>query len=114
MDESLLTGESVPVRRVLVPRTLVQLSVSPGGDDLPFVYQGRARVWYKDRDRRKSCKPRALRQNSVGEMRKSLRSSRSGEHPAAEGDRLPNSPRRKGGSIGCVLVALLYSLSRAD
>ena len=37
-DESLLTGESVPVRKVAAEGTLTP--ARPGGDDLPFVYSG--------------------------------------------------------------------------
>src|SRR5579864_335936 len=38
IDESLLTGESVPVRKTA--NALPVKTVSPGGDDLPFVYSG--------------------------------------------------------------------------
>jgi Ca2+-transporting ATPase len=38
-DESLLTGESVPVRKREAPMTPV-MTARPGGDDLPFVYSG--------------------------------------------------------------------------
>jgi P-type Ca2+ transporter type 2C len=38
-DESLLTGESVPVRKS-AGRKLLQESLRPGGDDLPIVYSG--------------------------------------------------------------------------
>jgi Ca2+-transporting ATPase len=38
-DESLLTGESVPVRKREAPMTQV-MTARPGGDDLPFVYSG--------------------------------------------------------------------------
>ncbi|MGZ3630172.1 MAG: cation-translocating P-type ATPase, partial [Ktedonobacteraceae bacterium] len=41
VDESLLTGESVPVRKVTWDnRTETMALVRPGGDDLPFVYSG--------------------------------------------------------------------------
>lgn len=38
IDESLLTGESVPVRKTA--NAVPVKTVSPGGDDLPFVYSG--------------------------------------------------------------------------
>ncbi len=38
VDESLLTGESVPVRKTC--SDIVPSSCTPGGDDLPFVYSG--------------------------------------------------------------------------
>ncbi len=38
VDESLLTGESIPVRKI--PWDGVALSGKPGGDDQPFVYSG--------------------------------------------------------------------------
>ncbi|HZW51833.1 MAG TPA: cation-transporting P-type ATPase, partial [Rudaea sp.] len=37
-DESLLTGESVPVRKV--PRMAMATAARPGGDDLPFMFSG--------------------------------------------------------------------------
>jgi Ca2+-transporting ATPase len=41
VDESLLTGESVPVRKVAVDRGAVTNTMGqPGGDDLPFVFSG--------------------------------------------------------------------------
>lgn len=38
VDESLLTGESLPVRKVAVTNTQDVINQRPGGDDLPFVY----------------------------------------------------------------------------
>ena len=41
VDESLLTGESVPVRKVpLEPSSTLPALGRPGGDDLPFVFSG--------------------------------------------------------------------------
>ena len=39
-DESLLTGESVPVRKQLAAAGPVDTDARPGGDDLPLVYAG--------------------------------------------------------------------------
>ena len=41
VDESLLTGESVPVRKgVVAPSAVTEGMGRPGGDDLPFVFSG--------------------------------------------------------------------------
>ena len=39
-DESLLTGESVPVRKIAATTAAPSASQRPGGDDLPFVFSG--------------------------------------------------------------------------
>jgi Ca2+-transporting ATPase len=40
VDESLLTGESLPVRKVAVEDQIELPTNRPGGDDLPYVYSG--------------------------------------------------------------------------
>lgn len=39
-DESLLTGESAPVRKQAVPSIPRSRSIAPGGDDLPHIFSG--------------------------------------------------------------------------
>lgn len=39
-DESLLTGESVPVRKLARATAAPDAAVRPGGDDLPYVFSG--------------------------------------------------------------------------
>ena len=39
-DESLLTGESVPVRKVAASESAPRSAGRPGGDDLPYVFSG--------------------------------------------------------------------------
>ncbi len=39
-DESLLTGESVPVRKIASEDRAASKALRPGGDDLPFVFSG--------------------------------------------------------------------------
>ena len=40
VDESLLTGESVPVRKQLMHPDAALPAVKPGGDDLPYLFSG--------------------------------------------------------------------------
>ncbi|OYU72679.1 MAG: ATPase, partial [Alphaproteobacteria bacterium PA3] len=40
LDESLLTGESVPVRKIAGPPSTFGAAARPGGDGLPFVWSG--------------------------------------------------------------------------
>jgi Ca2+-transporting ATPase len=39
-DESLLTGESVPVRKLAGAQPVAEISIQPGGEDLPIVFSG--------------------------------------------------------------------------
>ncbi|HEY6928510.1 MAG TPA: cation-translocating P-type ATPase [Thermoanaerobaculia bacterium] len=107
-DESLLTGESVPVRKI--PTSETPVPTTPGGDDRPFLYastlvvrgQGVARITATGAD------------TEVGRIGKRLQTI------APEATRLQVETRRAVrvlASLGiaiCVAVIILFGLVRAD
>ena len=108
VDESLLTGESVPVRKIDWDNQ--QGKVQPGGDDLPFVYsgtlvvQGNGMAWVT-----------ATGINTeIGKIGKAL------EVVPAEDMKMKREMgtliRRLAiiGTLLCLLVVALYTLSRGD
>ena len=108
VDESLLTGESVPVRKCAADAgTAIG---SPGGDDLPFVYSGTLVVQGQGIARVQATGVKT----ELGKIGKSLRSVETENTPLQkETARLVKILAIVGVSM-CVVVALLYSLSRAD
>lgn len=108
VDESLLTGESVPVRkRAADVGTAIG---SPGGDDLPFVYSGTLVVQGQGIARVQATGLKT----ELGKIGKSLRSVEVENTPLQkETARLVKILAIVGVSM-CVLVALIYSLSRGD
>ena len=110
-DESLLTGESVPVRKVAIKEMTVHPSLSPpGGDDLPFVYSGTLVVSGQGIAQVQSI---AI-QTELGKIGRALQ-------------RLEPEPtllqKETGQLVGrlaiiaisiCVVVAIIYGLSRGD
>lgn len=107
-DESLLTGESVPVRKSEWNET--DKSAQPGGDDLPFVYSGTMIVQGNG-----IVKVTAIGQNTeIGKIGKALESVI--EEPTklkTEMGRLVKTMAIIGITL-CVLVIAVYSLTRAD
>lgn len=107
-DESLLTGESVPVRKTEGNET--EISVQPGGDDLPFVYSGTMIVQGNG-----IVKVTAIGQNTeIGKIGKALESVT--EEPTklkTEMGRLVKTMAIVGAAL-CILVVVVYSLTRAD
>ena len=107
-DESLLTGESVPVRKIEGDAQLEK--THPGGDDLPFVYSGSLIVQGNG-----MAKVTATGMNTeIGSIGKAL------ESVMAEDTKLKRemgSLIKKLAIIGvslCLLVIVVYTISRGD
>lgn len=107
-DESLLTGESVSVRKTEWNGT--DINTQPGGDDLPFVYSGSMIVQGNG-----IVKVSAIGQNTeIGKIGKALASVE--EEPTKLKTEM-GSLVKKLAIIGislCVLVILVYTLTRGD
>lgn len=106
-DESVLTGESVPVRKIAAD---LREMVRPGGDNLPFVYSGTLVV-------QGQCVAEALatgRSTEIGKIGKALQELEAEQTPLQKetGDLV-----RKLGVLGialCALVVVVYGLTRAN
>jgi Ca2+-transporting ATPase len=107
-DESLLTGEPVPVRKSEWNGT--DKNTQPGGDDLPFVYSGSMVVQGNG-----IVKVTAIGQNTeIGKIGKALASIE--EEPTKLKTEM-GSLVKKLAIIGislCVMVILVYTLTRGD
>jgi P-type Ca2+ transporter type 2C len=108
VDESLLTGESVPVRKL--PWDGVQKMARPGGDDLPFVYSGTMLVQGRGVARAHATGTRT----EFGKIGKALESVESDEtFLQKRSAKLIRNFAAVGLSL-CVLVVILYGVTRAD
>lgn len=107
-DESLLTGESVPVRKIASPEAGVDPGRRPGGDDLPYVFAGSLVVRGEGMAEVLTTGPRS----ELGKIGQSLNALE------AEPPRLTLQIRRivrifaYAGAAVSVLVVLLYGLLR--
>ena len=111
-DESLLTGESVPVRKVAStdPSHDAVAGSRPGGDDLPTIYAGTLIVQGQGVAEVSATGPRT----EMGRIGQALEST----------NREPTILQRQSGRLVrnmalvglfvCVLVVLIYGLTRAD
>jgi len=108
VDESLLTGESVPVRKLA--GNVDAPIAKPGGDDLPFLYSGSLVVQGQG-----MAIVRSTGINTeIGKIGKSLQSLQTEITPLQrQTRRLVRNLALIGLSL-CVLVVLLYGLSRHD
>jgi len=107
-DESLLTGESVPVRKVA--RDGVQAISRPGGEDLPFVFSGTLIVQGQGK-----AKVRATgTQTEMGKIGKALQTVQlEGTQLQQEVGRLVKRVAILGLAM-CILVVVPYGLTRDD
>jgi len=108
IDESLLTGESVPVRKTA--RKEAVPPAQPGGDDLPFVYSGTLVVQGQGLARVTATGPRT----EVGKIGKALASVTRGDSPLK---REVSGIVRTIALVGvllCVIIAVVYGLTHAS
>lgn len=107
-DESLLTGESVPVRKPEWQGT--ETSSTPGGDDVPFVYSGSMIVQGNG-----IVKVTAAAMNTeIGKIGKALEEVK--EEPTKLNKEMGVLVKRLAiiGASLCVLVILIYTITRGN
>jgi Ca2+-transporting ATPase len=106
VDESLLTGESVPVRKVACPTATEP--ACPGGDDLPFVFSGTLVVSGQGIARAQRTGPLS----EIGKIGKSLQTVESEKTPLQkETRRLVIRLAIVGLSVSAIVV-IVYGLTR--
>jgi len=110
VDESLLTGESVPVRKQAEGRLTKPGMEAPGGDDLPFLYSGTLLVHGAGMARVLATGFRT----ELGKIGKTL------QNVVSEPSLLQRDTRRvvrvmaAAGLSLCALLALIYGFTRGD
>ncbi len=108
VDESLLTGESVPVRKV--PWETGQQASRPGGDDLPFVYSGTLVVKGQGIARVEATGIHT----EMGKIGKALKSVETEQTPLQkETGRLVRQLAILG-ALMCLIVIVVYGLTRGN
>ncbi len=107
-DESLLTGESVPVRKTASVKA--EVTVRPGGDDLPFIYSGTLVV----QGRGMAVVEAVGAQAEIGKIGRALQSvDIERTHLQRETARWVRILAIAGGVL-CLIVVLLHGLARGS
>lgn len=108
VDESMLTGESVPVRKTASEQNAVTTMGNPGGDDLPFVFSGTLVTQGQGLARVLATGPRT----ELGKIGKALQTIEPEETGLQrETGRLVRVLAIEG-LVLCIVVVLLYGLLR--
>lgn len=107
-DESILTGESVPVRKVIADGPVERKR--PGGDDLPFVYSGTLVVHGQGYAEVLATGTRT----ELGRIGKALQSVEPEQTPLQREMTLLVRNLAIFGLLLCVLVTVVYGLTRRD
>jgi len=108
VDESLLTGESVPVRKVAAEGPAA--FAPPGGDDLPFVFSGTLVVHGHGLAAVERTGPRT----ELGKIGRALEAVTPEETPLKRETQRVVRVLAVVGVFLCVLVAVIYALSRGQ
>ncbi|GMV18981.1 MAG: putative cation-transporting ATPase F [Polyangiaceae bacterium] len=109
VDESLLSGESVPVRKQAAGADS-PTSARPGGDDLPFVFSGTLIV----RGQGVARVSATGRRSELGKIGTSLSSLEDERSPLQHEVGRVVTRVALGGLLLCVLLLLVYGLTRGD
>jgi Ca2+-transporting ATPase len=108
VDESLLTGESVPVRKAAADGTVT--AAPPGGDDLPFVFSGTLVVQGHGLARVERTGPRT----ELGKIGKALAAVTPEATPLQRETQRVVHVLAVVGVFLCILVSVIYALSRGQ
>ena len=108
-DESLLTGESVPVRKQVASSTDAEMA-RPGGDDLPFIFSGTLVV----RGTGLALAKATGAQTELGKIGKSLREVEPEITLLQRDTRHLVRVLALGGLAVCSLLLVVYGLTRGD